>query len=331
MPPPPSAQPGERGAALAIALFALTLLGAVVVAAFFAGTQEQRMAESARFAQQAFGRAEMGLADVLDSLGGGAGRSSHGVSAVQVHRLDESIYLIDVTAQDKAGWGRRRLGLLARVRPPALALHATLTTQGAVDLRDGARLDGTDAGPPGWADCSPPDTNLPAVRSTPTPMELDYEDLASRANHVLPGGRYLPEPAIRWDGACDSLVSTNWGDGVAITGPCAAYSPVVHVLGDLELVGGRGQGVLFVDGDLTIAGPFEFFGLIVVRGRIGTPATGVDGARLWGAAIVGNPTAGDQLLAGDLAMHQSNCAIAKALRSMARPVPLRSRSWIQLF
>ena len=46
----------ERGMALAVAIFALVVVGALVAGAFFAGTQEQRVGENQRRVQTSFGR-----------------------------------------------------------------------------------------------------------------------------------------------------------------------------------------------------------------------------------------------------------------------------------
>src|SRR5919109_1348247 len=62
------------------------------------------------------------------------------------------------------------------------------------------------------------------------------------------------------------LGSTNWGDPLRATppSPCESYMPIIHVKGDASINGGggsRGQGILLVDGNLAIAGNFEFHGL----------------------------------------------------------------------
>ncbi len=51
----------ERGMALAIAIFALVVVGALVAGAFFAGVQESRTAENNRRLQKAFGVTESGV------------------------------------------------------------------------------------------------------------------------------------------------------------------------------------------------------------------------------------------------------------------------------
>jgi Tfp pilus assembly protein PilX len=57
----------ERGMALAIAIVALVVVGALVAGAFFAGTQEQRMGENSGRMLQAFGVAEEGAYEVINT------------------------------------------------------------------------------------------------------------------------------------------------------------------------------------------------------------------------------------------------------------------------
>src|SRR5439155_1075262 len=60
----------------------------------------------------------------------------------------------------------------------------------------------------------------------------------------------------------------NWGDPNRATpaGACESYFPTIHVLGDLKVTTGRGQGVLLVDGDFTVAGNFAFPGVRLAPG-----------------------------------------------------------------
>src|SRR5438128_8799240 len=55
----------ERGMALAVAIFALVVVGALVAGALFAGTQEQRVGENWRRLTESFGAAETGLNEVI--------------------------------------------------------------------------------------------------------------------------------------------------------------------------------------------------------------------------------------------------------------------------
>src|SRR5438034_3194594 len=144
----------ERGMALAVAIFALVVVGALVAGAFFAGTQEQRVGENQRRVQQSFGVAEAGAQErviswIPDSMNkrklfpqdsvpiysvnapntapGGTG-SYYGYS----YKLGPNIFLIDVTGRDRAsaagpvaggGRGRQRIRLLTRIAPIDFGIH----------------------------------------------------------------------------------------------------------------------------------------------------------------------------------------------------------------
>ena len=57
----------ERGIALAVAVFALVIIGALVAATFFAGRVEQQTGQNTMFAGQASEAAEAALTDALNS------------------------------------------------------------------------------------------------------------------------------------------------------------------------------------------------------------------------------------------------------------------------
>lgn len=170
----------ERGIALAVAIFALVVVGALVAGAFFAGTQEQRVGENVRRVQQAFGVAEGGAFEVVrtwtpESINsrrtypqdpakdvpwatapGGTGSFSG-----SIFKLNPNLYLVDVTGADsvgraglaRSGGGRQRVGVLLRIRPLQIETRASLTTRGTVRLAGNAFVDGTMHSPPGWTNC----------------------------------------------------------------------------------------------------------------------------------------------------------------------------------
>src|SRR5215831_9240997 len=110
----------ERGMALAVAIFALVVVGALVAGAFFAGTQEQRVGENQRRVQQSFGVAEAGAQErvmswdpttlnkrlsypqdsvVIANAPAPNGTGSYGGYS---YKLGPNIFLIDVTGRDRA-------------------------------------------------------------------------------------------------------------------------------------------------------------------------------------------------------------------------------------
>ncbi len=189
----------ERGMALAVAIFAMVVVGALVAGAFFAGTQEQRVGENQRRVQTSFGVAEAGAQErvlswdpgsmnkrplycpcpggdsvLIPSVGAdtvapsGSGRY-FGAS----YKVGPNLFLIDVTGRDKAsaagamaggGGARQRIGMIARIAPVDFGIKASLTTQGLVSMSGNANINGADQIPTGWASCDPPGPPQAGVR-----------------------------------------------------------------------------------------------------------------------------------------------------------------------
>jgi hypothetical protein len=179
----------ERGIALAVAIFALVVVGALVAGAFFAGTQEQRVAENSRRVQTSFGVAELGIGQQMAAWNPNTDNllavfpagtktvnsqaTASGVYDGRVLKMNANMYLIDITAQDsvsrsgklrQGGGARQRVGLLARIKPLQMNIQASLTTQTGVNLSGSARVDGNDHTPPGWADCDVLDSAKAGIR-----------------------------------------------------------------------------------------------------------------------------------------------------------------------
>lgn len=127
----------ERGIALAIAVFALAIIGALVGGTFFAGRLEQQSGQNTVFVAQAGEVAEAGLTDAIATItaatleglpvGGapldiGTLTLAGGVSASRrVTRLTGSLFLIRVRGVRHSVAGtalaERSLGLLVRLGP----------------------------------------------------------------------------------------------------------------------------------------------------------------------------------------------------------------------
>ena len=375
----------ERGIALAVAIFALVIVGALVAGAFFAGTQEQRVAESSRRLQQSFGLAEVGVGQRVASWNPNVNNilkifpqeqltvptttSGTGVYGGNIRKLNANLYLIDITAQDsislrtglrQMGAARQRVGLLARIKPLAMDIQASLTTLGNVDLKGQTTINGYDQLPPGWLDCDPAGppaagirvdegtvnvqgaatvAGIPPVRndtavnpSTFTQYgDVSYADLAARATITLPGGTYQTAPTLNGLGACDKTNLTNWGDGINHGAPCGSYFPVIHITGSVVLNGVQGQGILLVDGDLAVQGSYEFFGITIVSGALKTSGGGATDAHFWGSVMAQNVNLELQSASGKATLNYSKCAIIQALQMTGTVVPMVSRGWAQLF
>ena len=181
----------ERGMALAVAIFALVVVGALVAGAFFAGTQEQRVGENQRRVQTSFGVAEAGVQEVVlgwdatsnnkrpnyppDSVAIATRVAPNGTGTYfgYSYKMGPNIFLLNVIGRDKstvaggtaAGAGaQQRLGLITRIAPVQFGIAASLTTQGSVKVGGNAQINGADQSPSGWASCDPPGPNQAGVR-----------------------------------------------------------------------------------------------------------------------------------------------------------------------
>ncbi len=124
--------------------------------------------------------------------------------------------------------------------------------------------------------------NDPSVTSETFQDFLDYTYalLAAQPNvKILPlDTPYLFIPTVDLTTtpySCDRLQPLNmgepWRNGFATdVEECYPYFPVVHgTAGRTKMAAGsRGQGTLLIDGDLELAGGFEWSGLIIVRGSV---------------------------------------------------------------
>jgi hypothetical protein len=380
----------ERGMALAVAIFALVVAGALIAGAFFAGNQEQRVGQNTLRVQQSFGAGEEALNEIVanwqpqiynkigvypaDSFmirdtttAGGTGRYG-----VVIRKLNNYLYQVDVTGRDRASaagqllnsGARQRIGEFVRIRLLDIGIGGALTTQGTVKLSGNAYVDGTDHIPSGWSASScdtigdstkagvrAPDSavvqagggahlggNPPFLKDTSVHQstftqfgDISYSDLAAAATVQLPGGTYKTDPTPDATGACDKTNVTNWGDGMNPAAVCGTYFPIVHISGDATMNGDQGQGILLVDGDLSIQGSYQYYGIVIVKGSLKTAGTGSDIAHFWGAVMAQNVDIETNQLSGNATLNYSKCAIVQALNMTGVVAPDRSRSWSLLF
>ena len=134
------------------------------------------------------------------------------------------------------------------------------------------------------------------------------------------------------NGACNKAVLTNWGDGANPTQPCGGYFPIIHITGNATINGDQGQGILLVDGDLSVQGSFQWFGMTIIQGKLSTAGGGNTDAHFWGATMVHDSVNfGTNQLSGHANINYSSCALARSLDATGVVSPMRSLGWIQLF
>ncbi len=260
--------------------------------------------------------------------------------------------------------GRRRYGTLFRLDLPQMNFLGAITTQGNTTVNGNVSVNGNDAGPAGWATCGPAGQNMPGAAISPTTTatvngsvtlngnppvlttpaagdsntyfnygNTNYQALAAGANLTYPGGTVLTGvlPLTAGPVCQASLIPANWGDPNRATpaGACETYFPTIHVLGDLKVTTGRGQGILLVDGDFTVAGNFAFTGAVIARGGLKMTGTG---NKITGAVMAASVDVADNVaLAGNTSLQYSSCALTAALSSSAYPKQAIQRAWVDMY
>jgi hypothetical protein len=377
----------ERGIALAVAIFALVVIGALVSGSFFFGMQEQRVGRNSIRMQQAFSAAEEGAAlqvatwdrQVMNYIPVGDSLAFNGTVAANggwyrgiVQRLNDEMYLIRSEGFSRDSTSRQQLGLLLRLRPIEIAIRAGLETRGQTEIGGNAVITGVDT-TGGLLGCPlPSDTlvgvmiaesdsieiegsnttteGLPPVQEDPTITDsslttfgdLDWDDLRDFATLFVPpntaGTAYAIWPS---DAGCTAI--TNWGEpwypghaDLSASRPhnpnCEDYFPIVYVDGDLHLNQQRGQGVLIVNGNLTVTGLTRFYGPVVVRGTVVAEGGGSNVPHFYGGVIAAdiNGSLDSNRVAGNAEIHYSSCALRRALNGTASVAVLQERHWANL-
>jgi len=398
----------ERGVALALVLFALVIMGAVLSGSFLAVRLDRNSSSATTYAADAQGAAEAGLAEVwavwdptvhsvlplwdgtpatelgtpLHNLAG----NSRVQLADSVRRLNNELFLVRSYGRrmDAAGNVLSSLGVaqMFRIVKPTIGVNAAVTVMDPLALNGNAFLiSGINVVPAQWSasECAaldpgntddvvgirsaansgvaPADLNnldgYPAkyVENDPSITNATFQNFLDYTYNTLsaqPGVKILPNSST-YNGvapvidnttspaSCDKAHLLNLGEpfrdpptGGAVV-QCYGYFPVVHSTGaQLKMAAGnRGQGTLLVDGDLELAGGFEWDGLIIVKGAI--KINGV-GNKLTGAVFaqgVNLLTAGS--VSGNVEIKYSQCAITKAIGGATLAAPLGQRGYSQLY
>jgi hypothetical protein len=212
----------ERGMALAVAIFTLVVVGALVAGALFVGTQEQRVGTNSSRTEQSFRMAELGVAEVIG--GWSANRLTYnrmrwfptdttklawtktvngtGSYSGNVFKLNSTQFLLDITASDtmsragrvREGGARQRIGIIARILPLQVDMQAALTVGGPVVFGGGnVFVKGQDTPPPpvnGWSACPAASPTIAGVRAK------NPGDVTNSAGQVSGSPNVLITPAM---------------------------------------------------------------------------------------------------------------------------------------
>ncbi len=129
---------------------------------------------------------------------------------------------------------------------------------------------------------------------------------AKEIEQVAPGIAKLPD-------------GTYVGSGVNLGNiPSAGDLPqTTYVNGPLNISDSMGQGILVVDGDLSVTGSFTFYGLIIVAGKIHLNGTSTEGINIQGAIISSSVSGSNtSILEGTVKIFNDSAAIRKQIATL---------------
>ena len=173
----------RRGFALALALVAIVVIGALIAGAFFASTQDFRVGRNTLIEQRAFAVAEFGLnreianwdtkrnlpyagvdgsgKPISGMLTGGIDANNVWVDAgdtarVTITRLSDNSFW--VVSEGHASMGNkmlesiRRTSMMVRTAYPTIKTDAAIVTAGSINISGAAKVSGTNTKPSGWGE-----------------------------------------------------------------------------------------------------------------------------------------------------------------------------------
>jgi hypothetical protein len=262
---------------------------------------------------------------------------------------------------------RHRTSVVVRITYPTISFLGALTVRGSIRVGGSSYTTGTDSPPAGWG-CPPGGATQPGIAASSdtsvkvsgcsntscidgnppilvtnaasdTTTYFNYGDanwatLTSSADLTFSGSQTLNGIAPSTiSGACNTGDLNNWGDPGRATpaGACESYYPIVYFSGTantVHITGGTGQGLLLVDGDLTVDGGFEWFGPVIIRGHLTTQGTG---GHFNGAVMAANADLEQNTVLGDAIIRYSSCADSAALLGTGIAKRLKQRSWAEMF
>jgi hypothetical protein len=221
----PSARRPRRGLALALALFGIVVVGAIVSGVVVAGTQEYRVARNQLLQERALAAAEYGLNMTVARWNrSDAGRLKSGDTLQKVYAIPGAIDSVWVTKLNdltfwvvsvgRAGTGadtesRRRLSQILRLDLPVLPSYGPFVAHGSTNLGGNISVSGADVPPPGW-DCPPPGAVAVGIAEPPGVTVTTSGNSCPNLVCVVGSPKVLNEPTLTDTASFSQWASVNW-------------------------------------------------------------------------------------------------------------------------
>jgi hypothetical protein len=292
-----------------------------------------------------------------------------GSYTITVRHLGGRLYLVESTGieapKGRYAGARRSVAAVARTvvfTPPPRAMQVGMDTE----VKGSAEVNGMDIVPTDWENCGPSTGNHPGLVGAPgteltrqkennvrgePPMvvdptlsdedfeifgDFDLDLLRAQATITFGKNEEMPKTALPIVDPNNSdrcltgnAYKTNWGAPKDKKNACHNYFPIIYHAGDGHINGGQGQGILLVEGNLELNGDMEFFGIVIVKGKL-TKTNG--NATIIGTMIVKGESDIGTTINGNPVIQYSRCAVQRAAEQNPETglVPVVTRSWLDL-
>lgn len=295
--------------------------------------------------------------------------TNQGTTRVRYVRLNDETFWITSEGRATVGNSTsaartavKRVGAILRLRVPTIKANGAVTSAGVITTQGSAQIRGANTANPGWTGCpSAPDKAAIVVSSstsysiqkagnvTGTP-QVTIDPLAADSNtyvrfgdetwnalvasaNITTSAMADGAPTTNADGSCNKNSATNYGEPLRSSGyvaACINYFPIIYVNTTTSSHGGRGQGILIINGDFNFNAGFEWHGLIIVKDDI-TKANGH--AAVYGGIMArnANPADATEDFTGTVDIFYSSCALDRAMRGSAQVVQAKQRAWTEMY
>lgn len=228
----------------------------------------------------------------------------------------------------------RRVSRMLTVRNPPLPLSAPLTILGSATFAYAATVSSIDETPPGWtSECLGSDsvdapTSAASVATLRAQFDANWSKWLSLAHRTDdPTTVSSPVPIVTAVACAPATGEPHRGTGsvAACTnewGARAFNAPMIVTTAS------RHQGILMVDGDLTLNADLDVFGLLMVRGAIDATAGRL---LVHGAALVRDETGHGSRFGFASRVRYSRCALRRAYSATGAPAAVTTRGWLERF
>jgi Tfp pilus assembly protein PilX len=245
------------------------------------------------------------------------------------------VYLLTALARNSSGYRQRVAADIAAL--PSPPLNAAFFSRDAIDvLGSGVAVEGNDqstlspAPLNGLESESTITGNLTGVTGSPLPERplsgYSY-NMSSLLKALKPPFTKNIEQVV--PGITILANGTYVGSGLSLgqTPASGDISQSTYVDGPLNISDSSGQGILVINGDLSVTGNFTFFGLIIVKGKVHLNGDGIDGVKIYGAMIASSETGAGQSVLEGIVQIRNDSAMIRAQFNRQQYARLMFREW----